>query len=357
MIAFTGLVVSVAVVVVQFGAAQYTPRLVLRFRRDLVVKHALGLFIAPALYALVALGELGTEGGDLEPNVTVGLAVVLLVVAVLAFFGLVARLLDLLRPRRLFEQLMRGCERAIDEVYPMPFAAAEAAPPASAPVTATVTHDGKEGVVSALDHPRLMAIAVEAGAMLEVVAVVGEFLWRGAPLVRVRGGREVPADDLERTVIVSDERTLVQDPAFAIRAIVDIAIRALSPAVNDPTTASQGLDVLESLLHRLAARELGAGRLHDADGTLRVVYRAPGWDELLTLALTEIRHYGASTHQVARRMRALLDGLAAVVPEQRAGAVREQLALLDAAVRSAFPDPAERAVALEPDPMGLGGPR
>ena len=112
---------------------------------------------------------------------TVGLAVVLLVVAVLAFFALVARLLDLLRPRRLFEQLLRGCERAIDEVYPIPFAGAEAPPPAAAPVTATVAHDGQEGVVSALDRPRLMAIAVEAGAVLEVAAAVGEFLWRGAP--------------------------------------------------------------------------------------------------------------------------------------------------------------------------------
>jgi len=357
MIAFTGLVVSVAVVVVQFGAGQYTPRLVLRFRRDLVVKHALGIFIAPALYALVALGELGAPGGDLQPNLTVGLAVVLLVVAVFAFFGLVARLLDLLRPRRLFEQLLRGCERAIDEVYPVPFTGAASPPPASAPVTLTVAHDGKEGVVSALDRPRLMAIAVETGAVLEVAAAVGEFLRRGAPLVRVRGGRGISADDVERAVIVSDERTLVQDPAFAIRAIVDIVIRALSPAVNDPTTASQGLDVLESLLHRLAARELGAGRLLDEEGTMRVVYRAPGWDELLALALTEVRHYGAPAHQVARRMRALLDGLVEVVPEQRAGAVHAQLALLDAAVRSAFPDPSERAVALEPDPMGLGGPR
>ena len=119
-------------------------------------------------------------------------------------------------------------------------------------------------------------------------------------------------------IIVSDERTLAQDPAFAIRAIVDIAIRALSPAVNDPTTACQALDTLESILHRLAGRALGPGRLHDAGGALRVLYRAPGWDELLTLALTEIRHYGASSHQTARRMRALLQGLEPIVPAERA---------------------------------------
>ena len=100
---------------------------------------------------------------------------------------------------------------------------------------------------------------------------------------------------------------------------------------------------------------LGPGRLHDAEGALRVLYRAPGWDESLALALTEIRHYGASSHQTARRMRALLQALELGVPAERAGAVRDQLELLDAAVATAFPDPAERALASVADHMGLGG--
>ncbi|HYI34958.1 MAG TPA: DUF2254 family protein, partial [Thermoleophilaceae bacterium] len=260
------------------------------------------------------------------------------------------------RPRRLFEQLLRGCERAIDEVYPIPFAGAEPPSPAAAPVTATVAHEGREGVVSALDRPRLMAIAVEAGAVLEVVAAVGEFLRRDASLVRVRGGGEVSADDVERAVIVSDERTLVQDPAFAIRAIVDISIRSLSAATNDPTTGTQALDTLESILHLLGERHLGAGYVHDQAGALRLVYHAPGWEDLLELSLTEIRHYGASSHQVARRLRALLEGLAAAVPEERRPAVAAQLALLDAAVERAYEDPAERALASQADHVGLGGP-
>ena len=238
MIAFTGLVVSVAVVVVQFGASQYTPRLVLRFRRDTVVKNALGIFVAPAIYALVSLVDVGD--GDV-PNLTVAVAVLLLIGAVFAFFTLVARLLDLLRPRRLYGQLRTGCERAIDQVYPEPFddtatdAGAELPPRGE-----TIHYRGESGVLSAVDWASLTAAARAADTAIEVALPIGSYVHHGAPLFHPRGdGAALPHKQLERAAIVAEERTLTQDPAFAIRAIVDIAIRALSPAVNDPTTAVQ----------------------------------------------------------------------------------------------------------------------
>ena len=106
MIAFTGLVVSIAVVVVQFGASQYTPRLVSRFRRDPIVKHALGAFIAPAIFSLISLGSIGRNGATVVPSVAITVALALLLGAVLAFYGLVGRLLDLLRPRRIVGQIV-----------------------------------------------------------------------------------------------------------------------------------------------------------------------------------------------------------------------------------------------------------
>jgi uncharacterized membrane protein len=353
MIAFTGLVVSVAVVVVQFGASQYTPRLVLRFRRDMVVKNALGIFIAPAIYALVSLIAIGD--GDV-PNLTVTIAVALLIGAVFGFFTLVARLLDLLRPRRLYGQLLAGCERAIDQVYAEPYDdAAPAADAALPPPGEVVHHRGDSGVLSALDRVSLVSIASAAGATIEVALPIGSYVQHGDPLFRLRGeGGAVAHKQLERAAIVAEERTLTQDPAFAIRAIVDIAIRALSPAVNDPTTAVQGLDVLEAILHRLARRDLGAGLIRDDGGTPRVLYPAPDWPDLLDLALTEIRFYGAPSHQVTRRMRALLIELLDNVPAPRRAALESQLALLDNAIERAHPDPAERAIAAAADHMGLG---
>jgi len=355
MIAFTGLVVSIAVVVVQFGASQYTPRLVLRFRRDTVVKHALGIFIAPALYALVSLVSVGD--GDV-PNLTTGVAVLLLICAVFAFFTLVARLLDLLRPRRLYDQLRAGCERAIDQVYPDPFDDAPADGATSLPPAGeTISLHGGSGVLSALDRPALLELATNAGTVVEVAPPIGAYVHHGGPLFRLRGPAttEPPHPALERAAIVAEERTLTQDPAFAIRAIVDIAIRALSPAVNDPTTAVQGLDVLEAILQLLARRDLGAGVIRDADGAPRVLYPAPDWTDLLDLALTEIRCYGAPSHQVTRRMRALLAELFAAVPPARRPAIEAQVALLDAAVVAAHTNPGERALALTADRMGLGG--
>jgi uncharacterized membrane protein len=345
MIAFTGIVVAVAVVVVQFGASQYTPRLVLRFRRDPVVKHVLGVFIAPALYALVSLRDIGRE--EFAPNLTVAVGVLLVLVAVIGFFGLTATLLDLLRPRLLFAQLVDAGERAIAEVYPREVDGAPNAPEPMPPVSTVIPHHGPTGLISALDRARLAEAAATAGAVVEVVRPIGGFVHPGVPMFRVRG--EGPP------IAPRDERTITQDPAFAIRTIVDIALRALSPAVNDPTTAVQALDALEELLHLLARRDLEGGRIHSADGALRVVYPVAGWEELLGLALTEVRRYGASAPQVARRMRALLDDLVDLTPAARHGALERHLALLDAAIERAYDDPAERAVAATPDRLGLGG--
>jgi uncharacterized membrane protein len=154
-------------------------------------------------------------------------------------------------------------------------------------------------------------------------------------------------------VILSEERTITQDPAFALRAIVDIALRALSPAVNDPTTAVQALDGIDALLMDLAARDLERGRIAGEDGALRLVYPNMVWEDLLDLSLTEIRHYGADAPQIARRMRALLLSLAEQAPAPRRAGVEDHLARLDAAVRAAYPDALERGYAETPDHLGI----
>jgi uncharacterized membrane protein len=156
-------------------------------------------------------------------------------------------------------------------------------------------------------------------------------------------------------VAVSDERTIEQDPAFAIRIIVDTAIRALSPAVNDPTTAVQGLDALEVVMREVAARDLEASLVSDERGRVRLVWRNASWRGLLGLAFDEIRAYGASSVQVCRRMRALLEDLRAATPITRHPAIDEHLLWLDAAIAMAFPvGSPELVVAAGVDRTGLG---
>jgi uncharacterized membrane protein len=140
-----------------------------------------------------------------------------------------------------------------------------------------------------------------------------------------------------------------------MRIVVDTAIRALSPAVNDPTTAVHALDVLEVLVHELAGRDLEASMARDEAGAIRLVWRSPTWEDVLDLAFDEIRHYGADSLQICRRLRAVLEDLERSTPDQRHAALAEHRRRLDAAVRSAFPEGSpELALALVADRTGLG---
>ncbi len=120
------------------------------------------------------------------------------------------------------------------------------------------------------------------------------------------------------------DRTYEQDPKYPIRLLVDIAIKALSPAINDPTTAVQALDQIEDLLRRLARhRARRRARWRTSDGVLRLVYPMPGWDDYLSLAFDEIRVFGATSVQVLRRMRSALRGIEEALGEDpRVAAVR-----------------------------------
>lgn len=357
MISFTGVVVSVAVLVVQFGAGQYTPRLVLRFRRDPLVKHALGLFVAPAIYALVTLRSIAPTDASTVPNFSVGLALALLVVAVIAFFVLAGRLLDLLRPRRLFKRLAHECAISIRDVYPYRLGEEPEFSAASLPTASEIVrHEGEPGIISAVDLNRLMVAAERAGVVVELLWPVGSFIPVDAPLFRIHGdaGR-IDGTALDRGVIFTDERTITQDPAYAIRAIVDIAVRALSPAVNDPTTAVESLDVLEALLHLISRRDLGDRCYFSQGGEPRVLWSAPDWDQLIDLALSEIRHYGIHAPQATRRLRAVLDSLLQIAPAPRHAAVRRHIDLLHDALRAAYKTEGELRLASEPDHIGLGG--
>jgi uncharacterized membrane protein len=355
MIAFTGFVLASVLVVVQFAAGQYSPRLVLWFRRDVLIKHAIGCFLAAFIYALVALRRIESEEDGFAPDLTVLVALALLVGSSVLYLALLQRVTDRLRPRTLYRAVVREGIRAAREAYPDTFGARR-------PVDAAwVTNDpqrvplqGRAGVVTSFDRAALVAAATRAGAVIELVPGVGEFVGPHEELLRVHGGK-VDRGATARLVHTADERTIEQDPAFAIRIVVDTAIRALSPAINDPTTAVQALDVLEVLVRELSGRDLEASLARDAAGDIRLVWPSPSWEDVLDLAFEEIRRYGAGSVQICRRLRAVLDDLLASTPAARHPAIETQLRRLDAAVLSAFPDGSpERETAMTADPIGLG---
>jgi len=360
MISLTGIVFSLAFVMVQFSATAYSPRLVLWIARDPVLWHSVGMFSATFIYALGAISWVGRDPGEgAAPYFSSWLVIVLLLASIAMFIALIEKL-SLLQIHRMLAFTADHGRRVIQGTYPLldaPPSVPEAAAFHGFAVTQTLRHFGAPRAVQALDIPVLIHLAAGAGAVLEVTATVGDSLVEGTPLLRVHGGRLIEAERLRRAFLLGAERTFEQDPKYAIRLIVDIAIKALSPAVNDPTTAVQALDQIEDLLLRLGRRRLEIGALRDADGALRVVVNYPAWDDFLALAFDEIRYYGRDSVQVMRRMKALAADLIAELPAERHAPLRRHQQRLDAVIAAAFADAADKQEASVEDRQGLGVPR
>jgi uncharacterized membrane protein len=211
-------------------------------------------------------------------------------------------------------------------------------------------------VIARFDIDARVRLAHSADAVVAIECGVGETLLEDTVLLRVHGtARRLPERALLRAVHRGTSRTFEQDPKYAIRLLVDIAIRALSPAVNDPTTAVQAIDQIEDLLRRLGRRQLDAGYARDATGAIRLTFPVPTWQDYLALSFDEIRQFGTSSIQVTRRLRAALVGLGDTITEKgRRDAVLRYLDHLNLGVgRSGFDDQ-DQVEALQEDRQGLG---
>ncbi len=157
------------------------------------------------------------------------------------------------------------------------------------------------------------------------------------------------------TVAFGPERTLEQDPTFAFRIIIDIALKALSPAINDPTTAVIAIDQLHRLLRKAGTKNLRTDEILNKSGQLAVIFRTPNWEDFVNLAFTEIRQCGAQNMQIARRLRAMIENLIQTLPKHRHPALQKELQLLDRANEQSFRNPEDLALARVGDAQGLGG--
>ena len=153
---------------------------------------------------------------------------------------------------------------------------------------------------------------------------------------------------------VGQERTLEQDPTLVFRILVDIASKGLSPAINDPTTAVLAIDQIHHLLRNVGPGDLDDERVRDATGRLRLVYRTPDWEDFVQLAVTEIRHFGGESIQIARRLRAMLEDLIQTLPDERRPLLRQELSLLHRSAERFFPEPEDRVLAEVSDFQGVG---
>ena len=201
-----------------------------------------------------------------------------------------------------------------------------------------------------------MAEAETSGGIIEFVPEVGDFVAVDEPLFNLYGGaHSIDEDTLRASVAFGSERTMEQDPTFAFRIVVDIALKALSPAINDPTTAVLAIDQLHRMLRMVGKRHLRTDEILDKSGKLRVIFRTPNWEDFVHLAFSEIRACGSNNLQIVRRLRAMIENLVQTLPAHRHAALLGELGLLNAKSRENFTYPEELALARIADAQGLGG--
>ncbi|MEU8618753.1 DUF2254 domain-containing protein [Streptomyces sp. NPDC048623] len=361
MVALLGFVVTIGVLVVQQATGTLSPRYMRLWYRDRLQKAVLATFAGTFAFAFSLLRSVET---DSVPDFGVALAGLAVAVSLVLLLIYLNRFIHNLRPVAVAELVARMGEAVFTSGAAQirgASARGSEAVPSDGPVLRVRTVRG--GALQAFDVPGLVAEAARHDCVFVVTRLIGDFVPPDTVLVEVHPAGDASApvsrpDPARVTGLIAlgPERTIDQDAAFALRVLVDIAIRALSPAVNDPTTAVQVINYIEWLLHTVGRTRLpGRYVLADRQGRARLVLPGRDWESYLQLATCEIMAYGSTSVQICRRLRAMLEGLLDTLPPELHPSVHAQLSLLRESVEREFADPDRRAVAQQADHQGIGG--
>lgn len=343
-------------IAIQVAGGQYTPRIIATtLLRDNAIRFTVSFFIFTLLFAVRVSFKMG---GDRVHQFNTFITACLGLVSIVVFLYLIDYAARFLRPVSIVHRVGKSGLAVIQSVYPeatMAEANRAACAPPGLPAR-TVANAGRSGIVLAVDLDGLVRHARNADGIIEFIPQVGDFVAKGDPLFRLYGDASSIDDfQLMGAVALGSERTIEQDPAFAFRILVDIAIKALSPAINDPTTAVLAIDQLHRLLRSIGLRHLRGEEICDEDGRARLLFRTPNWEDFVHLSCIEIRHFGAGSIQVVRRMRSMLENLMTTLPPHRHGELTLQMELLDRIIEERYSFPEDLAIARVPDSQGLGG--
>ena len=361
MMTFIGVVFSISLVAVQMASGQFSPRVVRIFVRSRITKLTLAVFLATFLCSLLVLtsyeGQRDPRKINSIPVVEAVLTLVMVGLSLLLFVAYVNAMLRLMRVSHVIDRITKESFRGLAKLPARPEEAvtdSNDANDVAGPETERVAHRGRAGVLRDVNTVRLVRAARRQGVVLRLIPRVGDFVVPGMPVFAVHGGTAPPRHMLRYTLSVGVERSFDQDLGFGLRQLSDIALRAVSPAVNDPTTAVQSLDRIIALLAVLAEEPLGAVHHRDRNGVLRLVQDLPSWAGLVDLGLAEIRGRSLDNPQVSRRMMAGINDLLRIVPADRREPLERHRTLLGRAVERSVTEPADRAFALHPDRQGIG---
>lgn len=334
MISFTALVFTVTMLVLQTAATQLSPRVTRTFLRDRFNQSVLGLFVATFVFSLLVLV---TVSDSHVPALAVVAAVGFVLVAILAFVAYLDHMAHDIRPTSVIDSIASETRAVVAETYPETVDGGQQGPsqqsPSMPPGGQVVTWSGASGYVQGFDRDGLERFAQRAGTPLELTVGTGDFLVHGRPLLSLPHGAgatvAAAADELESCVRVGAERTMAADPEFGFRQLVDVALRALSPSLNDPSTAIQVVDRLDELLVELTGRNIPAPLVLTAKSGPVAIVPAPDWDAFVDLATSEIGHACRGMPQVRLHLRGVVETHLREAPSARQPALRRALAALE----------------------------
>ncbi|MGW6644262.1 DUF2254 domain-containing protein [Streptomyces iakyrus] len=355
MMTFIGVVFSISLVAVQMASGQFTPRVVRLFVRSRITKATFAVFLATFVLTLLVMTSFDSvEDPRAVTSVPLVQAVLTLCMVGLSLLLFVLYVNSTLRLMRISHVIARIASESFRVTASMPVPAVGQDVAGLGAVTASVPHEGRAGVLRDVHVARLVRVARKHGVVLRLIPRIGDFVVPGMPVLAVHGGPPPPRRVLRYAVSVGVERTYHQDLGFGLRQLSDIALRALSPAINDPTTAVQALDRVVQFLAALSRRPLDAALHRDRAGAVRLVQPVPDWTELVDLGFAEVRGCAVGSPQISRRMLAGLDDLLLLAPPERREPLLRHRELLRQAVVLAAPTAADRDFALRPDRQGIG---
>jgi uncharacterized membrane protein len=350
-LAMTTLVVSITIVALQLASQQFSPRVMRTFFRDTGTKVSLGIFLSTTVYALMVLRvvEPATATEDeFVPTFSVTVAFGLMLASLVTFLYFVHHVAHSIRAVHIMESVAAETRRAIRDQHfsGVPLVAGEWP---DRPADAVLRSEQAPGVLLGVDEDDLVELAAARRVRFRLVPNVGMYVPSNMGLVEVwaddpSGECPVTAAEVVRFIGIGPERTMQQDLGFGFRQLVDMAEKALSPAINDPTTAVQCLNRIHDLLRRLAVLVDPVRVYRDPSGTPRLYIKEHGWEEWVHLGLDEIRIYGRDSLQVHRKLRLILSDLMELLADDpdRLAPLQQQVTLLDRAAQRAFADPEDR---------------
>lgn len=367
LITVTSLTFSLTVVTLQLASSQFSPRLLRTFTSDRFVHGTLALFLAAFAFALTVLRSVRDEGTGntaFVPEIAVTVAFALAIASVAALVLFLAHLAREIRVETMMRRVNLETQETSDRVFPedRPAEGPRRLVPGANhfPINAC-----SSGFLTSVDKNALLLAATECHAVVRVDRQPGSSLVAGVPVATAwaeeEGAilgverREKLAKDVNAALITGFERTHVQDVGFGIRQLVDVAVRALSPGINDPTTAVHVFGHLSSLLCRLTERNPGPEHLTDDEGRIRVVLSLPTLPDLLDMVMDQPRKYGAADPAVAGRLLDLLQELAWCDRQGRYHAeILDHLEQMRIAILTAdYPEPELRKLLKKADSQGL----